>query len=438
MSTNPQSGTKEFWVEPPELGNKNSKRCLWVERGDIYCFSKDDSDSDFSEEKSDASPYLLVGFDTEFKTPSEALTPAEVKESGKARSLILSYQFHAKTSTGIEWTGICCPEGDERITLQDFMIFVFGTGARTHNIRNIPTNVYLVGHFTRADIPAFANFQELTKYMSAVRSTFVTTNDHFQSIGITCVDGEAIKLKVFLRDTMLLTPQSSKSLKALGELVGVDKVELAPDKDTYRQIIKNMDKLRHEDWDLFKRYALTDAEICVRYMERVIVQYKEVTRKFKVPITLTAIGVDLLLKSWADAGVDHLAVLGQEIVYQNYFNKTKGRFIRKKTAVEIAVVHRETVFVNECYHGGRNEQFWFGPCFSDDWSDFDLSSAYPTAMSLIGMPDWHAIHDCKNLDEFDPETLGFVQVEFEFPAETRYPCLPVRTDNGLIFPPQGG
>ncbi|MBV5280089.1 MAG: hypothetical protein J0651_02140, partial [Actinobacteria bacterium] len=285
MNTNPESGTREFWVEPPELGNKNSKRCLWVERDDIYCFSKDDTDSDFSDAKPDSAPYLLVGFDTEFKTPSEALTPAEVKEEGKARSLILSYQFHAKTSTGIEWSGICCPEGDERITLQDFMILVFGTGARTHNVRNIPTNVYLVGHFTRADIPAFANFQELTKYMSAVRSTFVTTNDHFQSVGLASVNGEEIKLKVFLRDTMLLTPQSSKSLKALGELVGVEKVELAPDKETYRQIIKNMDKLRHEDWDLFRRYALTDAEICVRYMERVITQYKAVTGKFKVPIT---------------------------------------------------------------------------------------------------------------------------------------------------------
>lgn len=437
MNKDVSGALREFWVEPPELGNKNSKRCLWVERGDIYCFSKGDSDSDFSDVKPDSAPYLLVGFDTEFKTPSEALTPAEVKESGKARSLILSYQFHAKTSTGIEWSGICCPKGDERITLQDFMVFVFGTGARTHNVRNIPTNVYLVGHFTRADIPAFANFQELTKYMSAVRSTFVTTNDHFQSVGLASVDGEEIKLKVFLRDTMLLTPQSSKSLKALGELVGVEKVELAPDKETYRQIIKNMDKLRHEDWDLFRRYALTDAEICVRYMERVITQYKAVTGKFKVPITLTGIGVDLLLKSWADAGIDHLAVLGQEIVHQGYFNKSKGRFIRERKAVEIAVVHRETVFVNECYHGGRNEQFWFGPCFTDDWSDFDLSSAYPTAMSLIGLPDWHAIHDSKNLDDFGPETLGFIQVEFEFPADTRYPCLPVRTDNGLIFPLKG-
>lgn len=62
---------------------------------------------------------------------------------------------------------------------------------------------------------------------------------------------------------------------------------------------------------------------------------------------------------------------------------------------------------------------------------------YPTAMSLIGLPDWFNIHDSKDLNDYGPETLGFVEVEFEFPADTRYPTLPVRTDNGLIFPLKG-
>ncbi len=427
---------REFWVEPPELNNKNSKSSMWVEGNDFYCFQQDDSGLSVKEHES--KHYLLVGFDTEFKTPSVALSPSEVKEEGKARSLILSYQFHAKTSEGLEWSGICCPEGDERITLQDFMIFVLGTGARLHGVRNIPIKVYLVGHFTRADIPAFADFQELTKYMSAVRSTFVSTDSYVKvNVPTSEVEDDDVTLKLYIRDTMLLTPQSSKSLKALGELVGIEKVELTPDREEFKRIIRNMDKLRYENWDLFKRYALTDAEICVRYIEKVIEQYKAVTGNFKVPITLTGIGVDLLLKSWSDAGLDYLNMLGKERIRQSYYDKKKGYQVYKTTDVEIDCVHRETVFVTECYHGGRNEQFWFGPGFKDDWSDFDLSSAYPTAMSLIGLPDWLSIHDSKNLDDYGPETLGFVEVEFEFPAETRYPTLPVRTDNGLIFPLKG-
>ncbi len=434
MNLERSRGIREFWIEPPELNNKNSKSSIWVESNDFYCFSQDDSE--ISVKSHESTQYVLVGFDTEFKTPSVALSPAEVKEEGKARSLILSYQFHAKTSGGLQWSGICCPEADERITLQDFMIFVLGTGARVHGARNLPTKVYLVGHFTRADIPAFADFQELTKYMSAVRSTFVST-DSYVKVVVPTSDDDDVTLKLYIRDTMLLTPQSSKSLKALGELVGIEKVELTPDREEFKKIIRNMDKLRYENWDLFKRYALTDAEICVRYIEKVIEQYKAVTGNFKVPITLTGIGVDLLLKSWSDEGLDYLWMLGKERVKQSYYNKSKGRYVSKPVDVEIACVHRETVFVTECYHGGRNEQFWFGPAFKDEWSDFDLSSAYPTAMSLIGLPDWFNIHDSKTLDDYGPETLGFVEVEFEFPPDTRYPTLPVRTDNGLIFPLKG-
>lgn len=434
MNLERSRGIREFWIEPPELNNKNSKSSIWVESNDFYCFSQDDSE--ISVKSHESTQYVLVGFDTEFKTPSVALSPAEVKEEGKARSLILSYQFHAKTSGGLQWSGICCPEADERITLQDFMIFVLGTGARVHGARNLPTKVYLVGHFTRADIPAFADFQELTKYMSAVRSTFVST-DSYVKVVVPTSDDDDVTLKLYIRDTMLLTPQSSKSLKALGELVNIEKVELTPDREEFKRIIRNMDKLRYENWDLFKRYALTDAEICVRYIEKVIEQYKAVTGNFKVPITLTGIGVDLLLKSWSDEGLDYLWMLGKERVKQSYYNKSKGRYVSKPVDVEIACVHRETVFVTECYHGGRNEQFWFGPCFKDEWSDFDLSSAYPTAMSLIGLPDWFNIHDSKTLDDYGPETLGFVEVEFEFPPDTRYPTLPVRTDNGLIFPLKG-
>jgi hypothetical protein len=417
-----------FWQEPPEI-TKNSKSSIWVERDDFYCFPDVGSKS----KSLTTEPYLLVGFDTEFKTPG-ALTTDEIK-AGAAKSLILSYQFHAKHPDGREWQGICCPEGDERITLREFLIFVLGVGARQFGVRNIPTRIYLVGHFTRADIPAFADFQEITHVTSAVRSTFVSIDRHEQR-HIPFADGE-ITVKIYIRDSMLLTPQGSKSLKKIGELVGVEKVELSPDRSIYKRLIKNMDQLRKDNWDLFRLYALTDAVICVRYIEQVIDQYKEVTGNFKVPITLTSIGVDLLLQSWKDMGIKSEVILGKEVVKVKSFSKQKGYFVTEKKLVNIKEVDREVNFVNESYHGGRNEQFWFGPCFEDNWSDLDLSNAYPTAMSLIGLPDWEKIYDCKDIDQYSPMTLGFVEVAFEFPINTRYPSLPVRTENGLIFPLKG-
>ena len=79
----------------------------------------------------------------------------------------------------------------------------------------------------------------------------------------------------------------------------------------------------------------------------------------------------------------------------------------------------------------------FGPGRESGWTDFDLSSAYPTAMSLIGKPRWREISLANQLDDFTPSTLGFAWVEFKFPPSVRFPTLPVRTANGLMFPSEG-
>ncbi len=127
----------------------------------------------------------------------------------------------------------------------------------------------------------------------------------------------------------------------------------------------------------------------------------------------------------------------KRVVKESHYDKIKGRFVPKEREVDIAQVSWHLDFVTECYHGGRNEQFWFGPCYEDAWTDYDLSSAYPTAMSLIGLPNWREIADNNDLDAFTPTTLSFAYVEFEFPPNTRYPVLPVRTEHELVFPLTG-
>ena len=420
---------KKFWIGPSEHGKSEDLVELWTEPGEVSAQPPKGS------KQTKSIPFLLLGFDTEFKTPEEAVTAADI-ESGLARSRILSYQFHAKLPDGTVWQGICCPEGDQRLTLTDFMLFVMGCGTRLHGLTHIPSKIYLVGHFTRADIPAFADFAEINSLFSAVRNTFVSINNYLP-IDLPLADGTFSELRIFIRDTMLLTPQSSKSLKKLGELVGVEKVELSPDRQQYRKLIRNMDRVRSEQWDLFKRYALTDAEICVKYIEKVMEEYQSVTGEVKVPITLTGIGIDLLELKWKEAGINRLAALGKESVVEAYYNKSKQRLVKKMVEVDLREVRHNVLFVTDCYHGGRNEQFWFGPGFEDDWSDFDLSSAYPTAMSLIGMPDWAGNYPSREVNDFTPETLGFAYVEFEFPEGTKYPTMPVRTPNGLVFPLKG-
>ncbi|MEL4181672.1 DNA polymerase [Roseateles sp. PN1] len=382
-------------------------------------------------------PYLILGFDTEFKTPDYLVDRDEVSE-GKAKYKVLSYQFHAKTSSGREWQGICCPREDERMTLGEFIVFALGLGAQDSGLTDLPTDIYLVGHFTRADVPAFADFQELIPVLSNVRNTFINIGAATKLVIEDSEKRTVSTLNIFLRDTLLLTPQSSRSLKGIGELVGHPKLVLDQDPNIHRQMIRNMDKVRSDHWSIFRAYALNDATICVKYIESVIQQYQEVTGATKIPVTLTSIGIELLMNTWRDKlNLDPLQVVGKESVKKRYFDKRLGYFKEKTTTVDIEQISWHLDFVTESYHGGRNEQFWFGPGFEDNWTDFDLSSAYPTAMSLIGMPQWTGIHEELDPYKFTATTLGFANVDFEFPQNTRFPTMPVRTDHGLVFPLKG-
>ncbi len=420
------------YEKPPELDK--TKSTFWLKQQD---FAEDTSLPSQGKRKSlTAGPYLIIGFDTEFKTPEYHITKDHIVTGG-AKYRVLSYQFHAKTLDGKEWQGICCTEGDERMSIPEFLIFVLGIGARKHGITNLPQTIFLVGHFTRADIPAFSDFKTQTALLSSVRSTFLNI-DHQLNIPLEHDGVNVANLRVVVRDTMLLTPQATKSLRGIGDLVGFPKLQLDPDPKKHQQLIENMDVVRRERWDIYRDYALMDATICVRYIERIIQQYEAVTGKKKVPVTLTSIGVDLLLKSWAeDLRINYLDVLGKEMVRQKVFSKQKNYYLTKKVEVDVEELSHLIPFITECYHGGRNEQYWFGPGFEDNWVDIDLASAYPTAMSLIGMPDWRAIKESTRLDDFTPVTLGFAWVDFKFPASTRYPTMPVRSDNGLVFPLEG-
>lgn len=424
-------GTASTHVRLRDVDGEFRKSCIWVERDNFYGHSKFDQNL----------AYLIVGFDTEFKTPDSPVTLEDMK-AGSAKYTVLSYQVHCSVydpsqPEAKEWSGICYPEVGDRIKLADLLAFAFWRGISTGAVKTLPTRVYVVGHFTRADVPAFADFKDLTSQISAVRSTF-TSVDKGIKIDTVFDDGSSVEKLVILRDTMLLTPATSKSLWELGSLVGVPKIHIDPDPEKELFYKKNMDVLLQDKPDLFERYAINDALICVKYLERLIAMYASILGKRKAPATLTAIGVDLLMKKWkTDLKMDPLEVVGKQKAVRKSYSKRLGYFKTEKIDVPFEQVAFYEPLATECYHGGRGEQFWFGPAFVDDWTDYDLAGAYPTAMALIGFPDWSNLRQTTKLDDFTPEVLGVANVQFEFPHSVRFPTMPVRSENGLIFPRAG-
>ena len=324
--------------------------------------------------------FLIVGFDTEFKTPKAAVSRDDIKE-GRASYEVLSYQtwcrlYDCEQPQAREWGGIAYPaEAGTRLTLADVLTYTIHKGIAEGAIEKIPEKIFFVGHFDRADVPAFADFNELADYLSCVRGCLVSTDEN-TPITFAFDDADPVTVKVLFRDTSLLTPTASKGLAALGDLVGVEKVVLHPDRHEEQRLKENMDELLAEQPALFERYALTDAKICVRYMEQLLELVVECTGRLYVPVTLTAIGVELLLETWKEGGVDVLAVLGKEAVRDTRWNKRLSRYFSSSEKVDLEEVHFHVDLATACYHGGRGEQFWFGPGFEDVWTDYDLSGAY--------------------------------------------------------------
>ena len=397
--------------------------------------------------RADPSRYLIIGFDTEYQRYTDEVARTLNNE-------VLSYQYcctvierDGDDASAPMWSGLLKPNGPQisnRLSLEEFLTSALDDGCARFPDLMLPSTIYLVAHFTRADVPGFADFKDdatrSALKLDNIRNLFMNVaNDIRLDLGDPA-SGDPIPISVKIRDTMTLAPAGAKSLAAIGDILGFEKIELGATPQEELSIKQNMKSFMERDWDTFRKYAIRDAEICTQYTLKMIRLYQERTGKFRMPVTLTSIGVDLIRQFWKDQGVNPLEIVGKEEIKEKYWSKRFGRYQTKKKVTYLKKIHWSLDFFTECYHGGRNEQFWFGPAFESVWYDYDLSSAYPSAMALIGRPDWdkcRPIRDTKELLNFRSAELAFANVDFEFPDDIAYPVLPVRTENGLIFPRKG-
>lgn len=380
--------------------------------------------------------HLLLGFDTEYQTLQEFFKTGEVR-SGLGKYEVLSYQFFAINYTGGEWSGIAVPDQRQRMSFTDFIIYAISKGVALGE--KIPKTIILVGHYTRADVPAFDDSKQIFPRLKNVRNSLVSVSAPIK-VRVFFGEGEtkSTDINVYVKDTMHLAPTGSKSLAALGELINVPKQRLSEDDELERLFKQNMAVVRTDDWNAFKEYAIADAEIAARYYKRISDQVTSLTGKF-APTALSSVGMDLLIDEWAkrSPSIDPIAMSGREEIIEQIYDEKRHYFRKHKHRPFIQKLHWHIDFATECYHGGRNEQLWFGPSFEDAWTDFDLSGAYPTAMATIGNPKWDELRVVRSLEEISSDELGLVCVDFKFPDATRYPSLPVRSQNGIIFPLSG-
>ena len=298
----------------------------------------------------------------------------------------------------------------------------------------------MVGHFNKADFPAFDDREQAFKKLAAIRNSLVTLAYPIKvRIGFSDDENDFEEVDVHVRDSILMAPSGQRSLDAVGKLIGQRKIKLHEDPAVELDLKRNIISVRDNAWELFRDYALKDAEISALYYERLTHLYRTVTGTKSIPTALSNIGVKLLLNEWESRfpPVERLPLLGKEQVKEEVWNNDVGHFITYKEEPYIAEVHHHILFATECYHGGRSEQMWFGPSDVCDFSDYDLAGAYPTAMSMLKAPDWGSVRETKDINDLRFDRFAFAWIDFKFPETVRYPTLPIRTSRGILFPRHG-
>ena len=376
---------------------------------------------------------IILAIDSEWTNPLKVL-----------HNDILSYQWvvskSGKRCSGIIYTR--SGEKSDRIAFKKLVKVAIETARKKGIIDGWPENLICAAHFMRADLLHFSEaFTDIKTKVNGMRKTLVSLKGSYgidyeeiahkklTSEDVTFHDKSRHKHTVNVKfyDTMLLAP-AGKSLADIGKLVGQPKIDIQPPYS-----IERMDILLKENEPLFRQYAINDAYIACLHMERMIEFVKSIGLK-TLPFTLGSIAVKALMQTLPD---EYGKMFGFNEVEIEHWPEKKAKPLTKKVKRPIEGRAILEQLATNSYDGGDNRNFVFGPTEHNDWNDFDLPSCY-TAISVGIRPlDYDAMYMTSDPEKFRDDTYGLARIKFSFPKNTRFPCLSVRTDNGLIFPLSG-
>ena len=162
---------------------------------------------------------LIVGLDSEYE------------RSGRDRNHVLCLSFAAiNPDTGTMSSGVLdVKDGTDRRhrpTLAASLARVVSAALKGGIVRRAPDRIVLAAHWSRADLPAFRDFPRLKLRFDSPRKTYATTTK--PAVMTLPLPSGPRRVSVTLVDTMLLAPAGQQSLKALGAMLGMPKLELPP------------------------------------------------------------------------------------------------------------------------------------------------------------------------------------------------------------------
>lgn len=330
---------------------------------------------------------LILGFDTEYDSATQDILSYQLSDGIclQCQSVICTdpknkdHFVHHKTLL----------ETDKDLTWAELAEWVqswmkeWGYSLRDYS------QILLVSHFSTAELSHIHNFWEASQvrrvsaaqvynasYNINKRSRLVVMdNYHFWNVG----------------------NNGNASLFAVAERFGEAKIVLPEDlpiERTNREYLKD---------PRFREYALWDAILCAR-----------VFHKFRERL-------------WNDHQIDVIQYPTSASLAMAVYRR---HFLPQDLKCPDANIRRQAW---QSLWGGRAEAYKQGDFFGQ-YSLRDVISLYPTSERLLYIlptaDDW--------IQRIEPHSWrGLCRVQFKFPSQVKYPCLPVCHDHKLIFPLQG-
>lgn len=376
---------------------------------------------------------------------------AEWTRSRKGRNRILSVQFYLIGPTGEVLTLVIHIEnGDilsQRPRLGDVINELLEAALDDGTIEEWPAEVVLCGFFTRADITVFSDFKNLRSQLDGVGGTLVTVGkpakfelpmsparravlkQRYQSVVGDEFEPHLLNLRLI--DASRLAPPG-KSLANIGHWLGIPKIDLPAGYDK-----SDMTRFQRERRDEFEAYGLRDAEIAVMFVLWVVWFSTRHLGLDMRHLSATASGLAVRIGESCIRrdGVALNVALNYEVKQITRWDNTTGVPYTQKKRIPKQARRWLEPFLADVFVGGHNQCFVYGPTDRRRFYDPDLSGAYLTALAYLFVLDYDAVRWTTHVDDFIGHVAGFALVEFEFPEDVAYPCLPVSTeDRGLLFP----
>jgi hypothetical protein len=305
-------------------------------------------------------------------------------------------------------------------------------------------HVVMAAFMIRADLFSFAGaFKDFKTRLDGVRKAVVTIKEDY------AVDIEAVynrdldfneqklwdknrnqqEVDISFYDLMLLAP-AGFNLKQVGELVGLEKIDIK-----HPHSIERMIEFMEQEPELFDEYSIRDSEIAALYMERMIEFCCDELGLSSVPYTIGGIGVKRF-KSLLEGDFDE--VFGYEEIEDTHWSDNKATPVTIKKRVVTLLRSIFDQFATEGYHGGRNESFLNGLSPRGYWRDYDAPSCYTVILNMLRPLDYSSFKTTKNPQDFVGDKFGIAYVKFKHHGNPRVTTLPVSAGNkGLFYVKEG-